>query len=281
MIWGWHSTRITVRSWQPGRILARWLMVGTYLPACLQRAVSGGELVALPAMRRRYPAHPPIGTQLIQSLELLDKVCVQLSRPQRHATHGTTRRVRLELLLAWGREDVRQTESHGVWDHWANKGAVRSADCTGDSPLARLPACPTLPDFYCHQLPLSPFTSDFTFLSALPHTLHPLFPPRLYDRITEHPELDTDTTVYCTYMLHATLPFSPCTMYTPTPPLPITLPRHPSALAASGYYSCKVDYYYNLTQHNLKLFYTITPETFSICIIICYTFIKVIRFKII
>lgn len=115
--------------------------MSTYLPARLQGSVSGGELVAFPAVWRGYPAHPHIAAQLVQPLQLLYEVSVQLSRSQCHAAHGTTRRVRLELLLAWGREDIRETEGHGVGDECrviTNQTRVQLAD----SPLARLPALP-------------------------------------------------------------------------------------------------------------------------------------------
>lgn len=61
-------------------------------------------------------SHSTAGTLLVQPFQLLDKVGVQLPGPEGDAADGTAGRVRLELLLAWGTEDVVETEgrvAHG------------------------------------------------------------------------------------------------------------------------------------------------------------------------
>lgn len=94
----------------------------TYLPSCFQRAVGRGYV-----MRGGEPARPGCtastpgraatsDSELVQPLQLLDEVRVQLATPEGDPAHGTARRVRLELLLACGTQDVVETEcriAHG------------------------------------------------------------------------------------------------------------------------------------------------------------------------
>lgn len=84
-------------------------MCGTYLPAGLQRAVGVGE-VLVAGVRRGQPTTPDGGAQLVQPLQLLDEVRVELSRPQRQPADRTAGRVQLELLLAWGTQEIVETE---------------------------------------------------------------------------------------------------------------------------------------------------------------------------
>lgn len=61
-------------------------------------------------MRRGQPTTPHGGAQLVQSLQLLDEVRVELSGPQRQSADRAAGRVQLELLLAWGTQDIVETE---------------------------------------------------------------------------------------------------------------------------------------------------------------------------
>lgn len=61
-------------------------------------------------VRRGQPTTPDGGAQLVQPLQLLDEVRVELSRPQRQPADRTAGRVQLELLLAWGTQEIVETE---------------------------------------------------------------------------------------------------------------------------------------------------------------------------
>lgn len=64
----------------------------------------------VPDVRRGQPTTPHGSAQLVQPLQLLDEVRVELSGPQRQSADWTAGRVQLELLLAWGTQDIVETE---------------------------------------------------------------------------------------------------------------------------------------------------------------------------
>jgi hypothetical protein len=80
----------------------------TYIPPAFRGSVpfpagargrSGARGQRRPRVLQRQSAHPTAGTELVQPLQFLDKMCLQFSRPHGHSADGTTGRVRLELLL--------------------------------------------------------------------------------------------------------------------------------------------------------------------------------------
>lgn len=87
----------------------------------------------VPDVRRGQPTTPHGGAQLVQSLQLLDEVRVELSGPQRQSADRTAGRVQLELLLAWGTQDIVETEGRvahtAVVPAWPRVSPTDCMDC--------------------------------------------------------------------------------------------------------------------------------------------------------